>query len=171
MRKDNVEIKMNTLAILEEIEYTSTYAFAIREDKMVKMAIVENANQILPSLTYCEKRGKDWVVRMLNTKEMFETIKDYAREIIDLCSISAFEEIYVTQGNRGGNNRGHIFEKLCADRLGGYQVEKKNAKCIDCGDIVANGEHIQCKLWNASVTTEITMLNLLAEKTKRELDK
>ena len=40
MRKDNVEIKMNTLAILEEIEYTSTYAFAIREDKMVKMAIL-----------------------------------------------------------------------------------------------------------------------------------
>lgn len=167
MRKDNVEMKNHILEMLASVEYTHTYAFAIRENKMVKAVIVDNADELMPLVTICERQakshGSEWGVRVNGTKESFSLLKDYAREIIDICSVAYFEEVYATEGNRGGNNRGHIFERLCAERMGGYQVAKKNAKSTESGDIVVNGEHIQCKLWNATVTTEAQVLRFKAQ--------
>lgn len=172
MRKDNVEIKNMILNTLAEIEYTHTYAFAIREHGMVKAAIVENADEILPLVTIAEKQasshGAPWGVRMCNKQSCFEIIKAYAREVIDICSVDYLEAEYKTHGNRGGNNRGHIFETLFNERVQGTRPTSKNAKCIDTGDVIVNGEHIQCKFWNATVTTETTMQSLYTEYIARQ---
>ena len=77
------------------------------------------------------------------------------------------EREYAINGNRGNNNRGHIFERLCAEVMDGEQVKNKCAKCIDSGDIIVNDEHIQCKYCNATVTTEVTMRNLYKEYQER----
>lgn len=168
MRKDNVEMKLFILNNLADLEYTHTYAIAIREDKMVKACIVENADEIMPMITICEQQATShnavWGVRVNGVKETFALVKEYAREIVDICSIAEFEEIYATCGNRGSNNRGHIFERLCAERMGGVQMESKTAKCTESGDIIVNGEHIQCKLWNATVTTEPQILRFMERK-------
>lgn len=158
-RQSNEEIKMFILNKLSEVEYTHTYAIAIRENKMVKAAIVENADEILPLITIAERQATKthkgvWGVRVHGNIANFEIIKSYAREIIDICSIDYLEQEYKEHGNRGGNNRGHIFERLCAEVMGGKQAESKIAKCTESGDIIVNGEHIQCKFWNATVTTE-----------------
>lgn len=173
MRKDNVEMKNFILENLTEVEFTHTYALAIRENKMVKACIVENADEIMPYITRCEQQAKShnavWGVRMNGTRADFELIKSYAREIITLCSVAEFENIYATEGNRGSNNRGHIFEKLCANRMGGKQVESMTAKCTESGDIIVKGEHIQCKLWNATVTTEPQVLRFINQQVKIHL--
>lgn len=175
MKKDNIEMKNMILDRLAEVEYTHTYSFAIHENKMIKAAIVENADDILPMVTYCERQAKShgavWGVRMNGTIEVMELIKDYAREIIDICSIEEFEREYALHGNRGGNNRGHIFERLCAEIMGGKQNLNKNAKCTECGDIVVNGEHIQCKFWNATVTTEPQVNRFYKKFLEKKLDK
>lgn len=158
MRKDNTEIKEMILNRLSEVEYTHTYAFGIRENKMVKAVIVENADEVLPLITIAERQAQShggiWGVRVNLTAEKTEIVKAYAREIVDLCSVEYFENEYKTNGNRGSNNRGHIFEQVFADVTGGKRNDNPSAKCTECGDIVLNGEHIQCKLWNATVTTE-----------------
>ena len=157
-RKDNPELKRMILDKLAEVEYTHTYAFGIRENKMIKAVIVENADEVLPLITVAERQaeshGAVWGVRVNLKKANAEILKTYAREIIDICSIEYLESEYAVNGNRGGNNRGHIFERLCAEVLGGKQNENPTAKCVDCGDIIINGEHIQCKYCNATVTTE-----------------
>lgn len=168
MRKDNIEIKTAILEKLASVEYTHTYALGIRENGMVKAAIVENADEILPLVTIAEKQasshGAPWGIRINGTKANAEIIKQYAREVIDLCTVRFFEQEYAEHGNRGGNNRGHIFERLCAEVMGGKQNDSMTAKCTECGDIVVNGEHIQCKLWNATVTTEPQVMRFIAEK-------
>lgn len=159
MRKSNETLKNVILDRLAEVEFTHTYAFAIREDKMVKAAIVENADEILPFLTYCaetaKSKGADWGVRMNGTMEMFAIIKEYAREILPMYSTREFERMYLeSKANGYSGNRGNFFEDKFAELTGGEQNENPSAKCTECGDVFVNGEHIQCKYWNATVTTE-----------------
>lgn len=167
MKKDNAEIKGMILERLATVEFTHTYAIGIHENGLVKAVIIENADEVLPLITVAEKQAEShnavWAVRVRMTKERAEIAKTYAREVIDLCSIEWFENEYKMNGNRGSYNRGHIFEKLCASVMGGQQMDKMNAKCTECGDIVVNNEHIQCKLWNATVTTEPQVNRFYAE--------
>ena len=168
MRKDNPEIKEMILTKLAEVEYTHTYAIAFRDHKIVKAAIIEDADAILPLITVAERQsashGGDWGVRVNLTKEKTEIVKAYAREIIDICSVAKFENEYETNGHRGSNNRGHIFEQVFADVTGGKRNDNPTAKCTECGDVVVNGEHIQCKLWNATITTESQVNRFYARK-------
>ena len=158
-KNSNEEMKMVILDRLNAVEFTHVYAFAIREDKMVKAVIVENADEIMPLITYCERNSKShggvWGVRMWNAREAFEVIKEYAREIIPMCSVKEFEAIYTEHKANGySGNRGNLFEDMFADFTNGTQNEDPTAKCTECGDVIVNGEHIQCKFWNATVTTE-----------------
>ena len=79
-KNSNEEMKMVILDRLNTVEFTHVYAFAIREDKMVKAVIVENADEIMPLITYCERNSKShggvWGVRMWNAREAFEVIKE-----------------------------------------------------------------------------------------------
>ena len=158
-KNSNEEMKMVILDRLNTVEFTHVYAFAIREDKMVKAVIVENADEIMPLITYCERNSKShggvWGVRMWNAREAFEVIKEYAREIIPMCSVKEFETIYAERKANGySGNRGNLFEDMFADFTNGTQNENPTAKCTECGDVIVKGEHIQCKFWNATVTTE-----------------
>jgi hypothetical protein len=170
-KKVNPEIRDIILNTLFEIEYTHTYAIGFVENKIIKAAIIENADSILPLITYAEKQaeshGAVWGVRIWARKQTTEILKTYAREVIDICTVDYMEREYAINGNRGNNNRGHIFERLCAEVMDGEQVKNKCAKCIDSGDIIVNDEHIQCKYCNATVTTEVTMRNLYKEYQKR----
>ena len=170
MRKSNEEMKNLILGGLSAIESTHTYAFAIRENHMLKACIVENADDILHMVTYCERRAESkggyWGVRMINSRESFNIIKAYAREVIDLCSIDYFESVYAEQ-KYGKGNRGNCFEHILAEAIGAEMNTAQNAKLIDCGDIRVNGEEIQCKLYNATITDERTLANLTAEYNKR----
>lgn len=158
VRKDNIEVKTAVLDKLAAVEFTHTYIIGFTEGGMVKAAIVENADQILPLLTVAEPQASShksvWGIRMRVTAEGKDILKTYAREIFDVCSIKFLEQEYAEHGNRGGNNRGHIFERLCAEVMGGTRPDSMTAKCTETGDIIVDGEHFQCKLWNATVTTE-----------------
>lgn len=167
MKKSNETIKNVILERLAKVEFTNTYAFAIRDEKMVKAVIVENADEILPFVTYCERNaeshGATWGVRMINKNEIFETIKEYAREIIPMYSTKEFERMFLeAKGSGYKGNRGNFFEDKFAILTNGIQNSNKSAKCTECGDVVVNGEHIQCKFWNATITTE-TQVNKFYE--------
>lgn len=152
---DYYEIKMRILRALARLEATHTYALVIRDDGCVKAAIVENADDLLPLVTVCEISGRDgFKVRMWNSNEAFSIIKTYARELITLCTVKEFEEAFKeAKANGYTGNRGNFAEDLFALVTDGKQNESKTAKCTECGDVNVNGEEIQVKLWNATITT------------------
>lgn len=162
---DNKEMKAMILDRLDKVEYTHTYGFGIRDNGMVKLCIVENANDILPMITYCERRaeskGSFWGVRMWNSANCFDIIKAYATKIIPLCSAEEFEEGYQKACEENGKvisgYRGEWLERLSAKLLGGIRPQSRTAKLTDSGDIIVDGQHIQIKLWNATVTDEKTI--------------
>ncbi len=156
---ENKEIKMMILDRLAEVEATHTYAFAIRDDKMVKAAIVEGADDIMSMITVCERNAKShggvYGIRMWNSKDAFNIIKEYARELVTISSVKQFEADYKEAKENGFvGNRGNFFEVKFSAVTGAIMNENPTAKCIDCGDVNWNGEEIQLKLWNATVTTE-----------------
>lgn len=172
MRKSNDTIKNVILDRLAEVEFTHTYAFAIRDEKMVKAVIVENADEILPLVTYCERNaeshGATWGVRMNNRMDVFAIIKEYARETIPMYSTREFERMFLEAKENGyKGNRGNFFEDKFAVLTNGIQNTNKNAKCTECGDVIVNGEHIQCKFWNATVTTEPQVNKFYTDYLKR----
>lgn len=172
MRNTNEAIKKTILDRLAQVEATHTYAFAIKEEKMVKAVVVENADEILPLITYCEQNAKShgavYGVRVHGTKANFELLKEYAREIIPMCSVAEFERTYKENKENGyTGNRGNLFEDMFAQFTGGKQNESKNAKCTECGDVNVNGEEIQVKYWNATVTTEPQVNRFYTEYMKR----
>lgn len=168
---DNKEMKAMLLDRLAKVEYTDIYGFAIRDKKMVKYCKVEHAMDILPMITYCEpqatSKGANCGVRMWNSEAAFEIIKAYASEIIPICSVDEFENGYqqacAENGKKIDGYRGEWFERLVAKMLGGIRPEKRTAKCTESGDMIVNGEHIQLKLWNATITDEKTVNNFYSE--------
>ena len=155
----NNEIKMAILEKLFAVEATHTYGFAIRDNGMVKAAIVENADDVIPFITVCERNSKShggvYGVRMWNSNKAFEIIKEYAREIITLCTVEEFERQFKEAKENGfKGNRGDFFEPTFAKATGAKLNTVRNEKCTDGGDVNLNGEEIQLKLWNATLTTE-----------------
>ena len=171
---DNKEMKMVILNRLEEIEYTHTFVFAIRDNGFVKAAEVENAPDILPMITYCERQASShkspWGVRMWNSSSAFEIIKAYASRIWTLCSVEEFERTYEEAGGKKAipGYRGEWFERLFIQFVGGTRPENRAAKCIDSGDVILDGKHLQLKLWNATISDERTVNNLYAEVMARQ---
>ena len=170
---NNKEMQMFILDRLAQVEYTNTYVFAIRTKGMLQAAIVENANDILPLVTYCERqassKGGVWGVRMWNAEAAFEIIREYAREIIDICSVREFEQSYEEAGGKKAipGYKGEWFERLFVRTVGGERPESRTAKCTECGDVILNGEHLQLKLWNATITTEKQVNKFYMDKMAR----
>ena len=171
---DNVEMKQFILDRLAQVEYTDTYVFAIRHQGMIKAAKVEHAMDILPLVSYCEKQasshGAPWGVRMWNSSAAFEIILSYASEVWTLCSVDEFEESYQAAGGKKAipGYRGEWFERMFVEYVGGTRPESRTAKCTECGDVILNGEHLQLKLWNATVTTEPQVNRFYAQKLHAE---
>ena len=163
---ENKAIKLYLLNNYVDNSYKGVeYVHAIRENGRVKAAVVEDFHDIIYNCTVCERsassKGDTYRLRAWNCKESFDTIKTYAKEIIDMCSVEEFEEgfkAWKNQGNKG--NRGNYFEPLYCGMTGAVQVEKANAKFTDSGDVVLNGKHQQLKLWNATYTDTETIKNL-----------
>jgi len=173
--RDYTDIKMDILNKLVQVEYTDTYAFAIRDRKMLCAVIIENASDILPMVTYCDKvaksKGNDYSVRMLNKIECFELLKDYARDIVPIMSVNNFEREYSEKKRNGyKGNRGDFFEYLFTVYVGGKQNIKRNAKCTECGDVIINGEHIQVKFYNATIITESQVNRFYIEHLERDAE-
>ena len=167
----NMAIKNHILSLLSLVEFTHVYGFGIRDNGLVKVAIVENADEIMNLITVCELTSKShgavYGVRMWNSSVAFNIIKEYARELITLCTVNEFERIYAERKANGyTGNRGNLLEDLFAEFTGAIQNESKTAKCTECGDVVLNGEHIQMKLWNATVTTEPQVERFYADYVK-----
>lgn len=166
---ENNEVKMMILNRLASVEYTHTYAFAIRDDGMVKAVIIENADDVMPLITICERNSKShggvYGVRIWNSKKAFEIMKQYAREIITLCTVEEFERRYKEEKENGfTGNRGNLFEIMFSEITGAEMNDNPTAKCTECGDVRLNGEEIQLKLWNATVTTEPQVNRFVAMK-------
>ena len=170
---ENNEVKTMILDRLAMVESTHTYAFAIRDNKMVKAVIIENADEVMPMITVCERNSKShggvYGVRIWNSKKAFEIMKEYAREIITLCTVEEFERRYKEEKENGfKGNRGNLFEIIFAEITGAEMNDNPTAKCTECGDVRLNGEEIQLKLWNATVTTEPQVNRFVAEINKAE---
>lgn len=166
---ENNEVKTMILNRLAVVESTHTYAIAIRDNGIVKAAIIENADDVLPLVTVCEINSKShgavYGVRIWNSKTAFEIIKSYAREVITLCTVKEFERRYKEAKENGyKGNRGNFFEVMFSEVTGAEMNDDPTAKCTECGDVRLNGEEIQLKLWNATVTTEPQVNRFYAEK-------
>ena len=170
---ENIEVKTMILNRLAMVESTHTYAIAIRDNGFVKAVIIENANDVLPLVTVCERNSKShggvYGVRIWNSKKAFEIMKEYAREIITLCTVEEFERRYKEEKENGfTGNRGNLFEIMFSEITGAEMNDNPTAKCTECGDVRLNGEEIQLKLWNATVTTEPQVNRFVAEMNKGE---
>ena len=168
---ENIEIKTMILDRLARVEYTHTYAFAIRDKGIVKAVIIENADEVMPMITVCERNSKShggvYGVRIWNSNKAFEIMKEYAREIIDLCTVKEFERRYKEAKENGyKGNRGNFFEIIFSEVTGAEMNDNPTAKCTECGDVRLNGEEIQLKLWNATVTTEPQVNKFIADMNK-----
>lgn len=155
-----------------KLAYTETYAFCVKVDGMVKVAIVEHADAILEKITYCEpnaeSHGGYYGLRMLNTKETMLFILSMANQILEVGTTKEFEmgfEKYRANGNKG--NRGDYFEDMFAEMMKGSKPEMRNACFTDCGDVIAKGVHYQCKLYNATFTTTQTIKKTLERVANR----
>lgn len=171
---NNPEMQTLILDRLAKVEFTHTYIFAIRSHGMLLACKVEHADDLLPYITYCEPQAQShggvWGVRMWNSDKAFENILEYASEVFTLCSVKEFERSFAEAkaNNSFKGNRGDWFETVFTDMVGGERPALRNAKCTETGDIILNGEHLQLKFWNATVTTEPQVNKFYAEYMQRE---
>jgi uncharacterized protein YuzE len=158
--KDNKEMKKFILDRLAMVEYTNTYVFGIHENGLVKAVEVENAPEILPFITYCERRakskGETWGVRMWNASAAFEIIKAYASRMWTLCSVHEFEESFeeACEVETISGKRGEWFERMFVKYVGGVRPTDRRAPCTETGDVILDGKHLQLKFWNGTVSEE-----------------
>ena len=141
------------------LAFTHSYIFGFIQNKMVYGAKVSDAREILPYITTLDrassKNGGTIQLKYKPTKDQIFVIIESADEIKPICTEEFLENLYKTTKY----NRGQIFESLSAQVFGGFQVEKKNAKFTDCGDIIVKGTHFQVKYLKATFTDEKTLKN------------
>lgn len=142
------------------LAYTHDYIFGFVMNGMVYGAKVENAKELLKYICSLDrassKNGGTFQLKYKPTKAQVSVIITSAKEIKEICSVEFLENEY----RNGKHNRGQIFEELSASVFNGKQVEKKNAKFTDCGDITIKEKHYQVKFLKATFTDERTLKNL-----------
>ena len=146
-----------------ELAYTHNYIMGYVAEGMVYGARLENAESLLPYITSLDraskKNGGTLQLKYKPNKKQIALIIEKASEIKAICSVDYLEKL----NKETRHNRGQIFETLVADSFNGHQVEKKNAKFTDCGDIIINDRHYQVKYLKATYTDERTIKNLKSE--------
>jgi len=146
-----------------ELAYTHNYIMGYVAEGMVYGARLENAENILSFITSLDraskKNGGTLQLKYKPNKKQVAVVIENAVEIKAICTVDYLEKL--NKENR--QNRGQIFEKLVATEFNGYQVEKKNAKFTDCGDIIIKDRHYQVKYLKATYCDERTIKNLKGE--------
>ncbi len=145
------------------LAYTTNYGFCVKTGGKITAAVVENVTcETLERITYCERNAEShggfYGLRMLNSKATMQYILEIATETYEIGTYAEFENgfaEYRANGNKG--NRGDYFEDIFASLMNGVKPENRAACFTDCGDVIANGVHYQCKLYNATFTTENTI--------------
>ena len=86
--------------------------------------------------------------------EKWAIISTAAAEIRPVCTVDYMEQRKIETNH----NRGQLFEEMVAAVFGMEQVQCKNAKFTDCGDVVSSaGVHYQVKYSKATFTDERTI--------------
>lgn len=143
-----------------KLAFTHDYIFGYEQNGMIYGAKVENAQELLKYICCLDrassKNGGTFQLKYKPNKAQVSTIITSAKEIKEICSVNFLENEY----KNGKHNRGQIFEELSAKVFDGKQVEKKNAKFTECGDITIKEKHFQVKFLKATFTDERTIKNL-----------
>ena len=171
-KNHNPEMQRFLATNYHRLAYTPNYAFCVKSRGRVTAVTIENLDyDTLIQITYCEpnaeSHGGYYGLRMNSSKKVMNLLLEKGTPLFDLGSYKEFENgfaNYRANGNKG--NRGDYFEDLFADLAHGTKPGGKTACFTDCGDVVVNGVHYQCKLYNATFTTTSTI-----EKTMKRLER
>lgn len=141
--------------------FTHSYIFGHAVGGMIYAARVMDARPLLPYIVSLDKasskNGGTFSIKYKPNAEKWAMICAAAAEIRPICSVDYMEKLNA----ESKQNRGQIFERLAAESFGMKQMEAKNAKFTDCGDVVAeDGTHYQVKHDKATFTDERTLKNL-----------
>jgi hypothetical protein len=141
--------------------FTHHYIFGFVRDKMIYAVQVDNACDLLTSLTYPEKRSGGWNLRFRPTRAQQEIILANASRV----EIIGTAEWLETERANFKNNRGDAFEYHACKRWNGTRPANRAEKFTTCGDFwTADGKHFQCKYGAptgaATFTDENTLANL-----------
>ena len=141
--------------------YTHNYIFGFVRDGLVYAVQVNNAADLLNSLTYVEKRSSGYNLRYRPNRKQQGIIRANAARVEILGSVNWFE----SEKANHNNNRGDAFEYLTCKRWNGTRPASRSEKFTTCGDFwTADGTHFQCKFGAstgaATFTDEKTLANL-----------
>jgi hypothetical protein len=155
----NENIMNYLITAYNELAYTHNYIMGYVAEGMVYGARLENAESLLPYITNLDraskKNGGTLQLKYKPNKNQIALIIEKATEIKAICTVDYLEKL----NSECRQNRGQIFETLAAEVFNGKQVEKKNAKFTECGDIVIKERHYQVKYLKATFTDERTIKN------------
>jgi hypothetical protein len=148
-----------------DIAYTHSYIFGYSIKGMIYAARVMDARPILPYLAILDhasgKNGGTYSAKFRQNSERIGLITAAACEIRPICTVDYMEQMF----HNSPKNRGDLFEDMVAEVFNMKQMDSRNAKFTDCGDVVAaDGIHYQVKFNKATFTDEKTLHNLMAAK-------
>lgn len=160
MTKENIHHYL--ISNYNRLAYTHAYVLGYAVKGMVYAARIENGADLLPYITYVDrassKNGGTYSLKYRPNRKQIAIINSVAAEVIEVCSVNELERLYANSKF----NRGNIFEVLAANAFDGEQVEVKNAKFTESGDIIVKGTHYQVKYVAATFTDERTLHSLAA---------
>ena len=150
---DKAMLKIAMIRQYNKIAFTHNYIFGFVRNGLVYACMVENAIDLIETLTYIEKRSAGFNLRYRPNKAQQEIILANATETKILGSFDSFE---IEKANHKGN-RGNCFEDLCTIAWNGEQTAV-NLDFTKGGDIIINGIHYQAKFGCSSkgITTAAT---------------
>ena len=157
---ENILVKKYLCDEYNRLAYTHNYIFGYAIKGMIYAARVLNAADLLPYIASLDrassKNGGTFSIKFKPNAEKIAMIAAAAVEIKPVCSVEYMENLFANSKQ----NRGQIFETLSAEIFNGVQMDAKNAKFTDCGDIVVENVHYQVKFQKATFTDERTVKNL-----------
>ena len=160
MKENILAYIMSTYA---RLAYTPAYIFGYAIKGTIYAARVTNADTILPYIATLDrassKNGGTYSAKYKPNMKKWAIIMSAAVEIRPVCSVAYMEQ----RKAESGRNRGQLFEDMVAAIFDMKQVDSKNAKFTECGDVIAkDGTHYQVKYNKSTFSDEYTLHNLMS---------
>lgn len=161
-KRHNPEMQRVLANSYHHVAYTTNYGFCVKTGGKIYAAIVNDVDcETLERITYCERNAEShggfYGLRMLNNKATMQFILEIASKVFEIGTYKEFENGFNNYRTTNKGNRGDYFEDVFASLVNGTKPENRAACFTDCGDVIADGIHYQCKLYNATFTTERTI--------------